>query len=246
MFWFYGGTRRGLSRPTGRNLAFYLDVQDWDGGRIAGNLFLHQRSEHVRQVYGIHVTTSQAKVGSPPWWHQGPAGRARNVVVERNVMHGLRSNGHVFRFSGTERMENILIRGNQIQMPGLETRLVSLSGEDRKGVRFEANTYYSEAATNTWFSVNGTDLGFDDWVKQSGETDATLEKVEYPDDTRNIQNYMKHLGLEPTHDAFIREIRKQCRSNWRKEFTAAAINDWIRAGFGAEPVPAFQEEPVSE
>ena len=37
---------------------------------------------------------------------------------------------------------------------------------------------------------------------------------------------------EITHEAFYAEIRKQCKTNWRRDFTAPVINDWMRKGFG--------------
>lgn len=131
-------------------------------------------------------------------------------------------------------MENITIRNNHIQMQGLETRLMDLSGDEITGLTFEGNRYYSDVDPEDCFRINKEAMGFADWVKATGETGAKVEKIAYPDDTRNIQNYMRHLGLEPTHEAFYAEIRKQSKNSWRKEFTAPVINDWMRAGFGAK------------
>jgi hypothetical protein len=36
----------------------------------------------------------------------------------------------------------------------------------------------------------------------------------------------------PTFEAFLAAAREQSRSNWRPELTAAAVNDYIREGFG--------------
>lgn len=221
----------GLSRPTYRNLGWYLDALDWDGGRIAGNLFLHQRSEDVSNVYAIHLGSHTAK-GS----YKEAGVHVRNVLIEKNIAHGLRTRGSTLVLSELEKMRDVLIRENHFQMPGLETRLVSVSGEGGEGIVFAGNTYWSDAEAGEWFRVNRQPMGFTDWVQLTHEQGAKAEQVEYPDDTRNIQNYMKHLGLEPTHEAFIVEIRKQCKANWRTEFTAAVVNDWIREGFGAEKV----------
>lgn len=60
--------------------------------------------------------------------------------------------------------------------------------------------------------------------------------MDFPDPERGIEAYMKHLGYEPTLEAFYRECRKQSRRNWRPEFTAPVVNDWIREGFGMERV----------
>lgn len=41
---------------------------------------------------------------------------------------------------------------------------------------------------------------------------------------------MKSLGKPAEIDAFIAEARVQSKTNWRPEFTAAVVNDWLRAG----------------
>ena len=76
----------GKSRPTGRPLGWYVDATDWDGGLIANNLFIHQRGPDVRNVYAIHVGSSDAK-GT----YQGKGVHCRNVTIRENVIHGLES-----------------------------------------------------------------------------------------------------------------------------------------------------------
>mgnify|MGYP001085805639 CR=1 FL=1 len=193
-----------------------------------GNLFLHQRSEDVSNVYAISLgfhTFGEYK---------GTGVHVRNVVIENNIAHGLKSNGSALVLSDLGTLRNVLIRGNHFQMPGMDTRLVKLEGKDHSGLKFSGNTYYSDAAKDGWFSLDGKPMDIGQWRKASGEPNAQAKQIHYPDDTRNIQNYMKHLGLEPTREAFYAEIRKQCKAYWRPEFTAPVINDWMRAGFGME------------
>lgn len=229
----------GLTRPTNRPLAWYLDVYDWDGGLVAGNLLLHQCSQKQTGTYAIMIASIEAKHTGK---HAGPAGHIRNVTVRDNVIHGLFSGGAVLNVANAEggRIENIRIADNQIQMPGLETRLVAMMGKGLSEVRLSGNTYYSDADKDACFRVNKAEMDFKQWKERAGEPDAQVDRIEYPDDTRSIQSYMKHLGLDPTHEAFYAEIRKQCRANWRPEFTAPVINDWMRAGFGMKPV---EQEP---
>jgi hypothetical protein len=47
-----------------------------------------------------------------------------------------------------------------------------------------------------------------------GEKGSTAKAVPTPDPIPTIGSYMAHLGLEPTMDAFIEEVRKQSRANW--------------------------------
>jgi hypothetical protein len=43
---------------------------------------------------------------------------------------------------------------------------------------------------------------------------------------------MVSLGRTGTLVAFVTEARKQSRANWRPEFTADAVNTYVRAGYG--------------
>lgn len=62
----------GRTRPTNRDLAWYLEVKDWDGGVIDGNLFLHQSLQD--NCFGI-------KFGG---------GSERNVLTKNNIFFNLR------------------------------------------------------------------------------------------------------------------------------------------------------------
>lgn len=229
----------GKCQPTNRDLGWGIDIADWDGGIVANNLFLHQRNDRIKNVHAIDMSyplhhqkhkrgeeadKAIAQLRNKPGFrifleldgyvyteHIGTGIHSRNVLVENNIIHGLKSLGYVFGISSAELMGKVTIRNNQIQMPGLKTKLMDVSGEEIKGLKFEGNRYHSDADPKVCFRVNNKAMDFDEWVQTTGEKGAKVEKIEYPDDTRNIQNYMKHLGLEPTHEAFYAEIRKQRR-----------------------------------
>jgi len=105
-------------------------------------------------------------------------------------------------------------------------------------VKFVGNQYFSDGEVGASFATGSQadreELSFQDWVKKSGETGARLEKSPLPDAGRCIERYMQSLGMASTHDAFISEVRKQSKTNWRPALTASLINDWFRKGFGAE------------
>ena len=58
-----------------------------------------------------------------------------------------------------------------------------------------------------------------------------------PDPERDLESYLSSIGETPTFDAFLAEARKQSKRNWRPEFTAGAVNNYIREGFGVEMLP---------
>lgn len=59
----------------------------------------------------------------------------------------------------------------------------------------------------------------------------------YPDPTRSIASYNASLGGASTLAAFLAEARLQSKDNWRPQYTAAAVNSYIRSGFTTAAAP---------
>jgi len=67
---------------------------------------------------------------------------------------------------------------------------------------------------------------------------STVAAVTYPDPTRDASRYMAAKGQVGALDAFMTKARANVRSNWSADWTAKAIGDYIRAGFGFAAAPA--------
>ena len=106
-------------------------------------------------------------------------------------------------------------------------------------VSYASNTYHSGNPPNGWFAPGET---FDGWISLSGEQGAEVDEVLLPDPSRDIASYMAMMGLESSLEAFMAEARQQRKGYWRDEFTAAAVNAYIREGFG---MPADGVEELS-
>ncbi|MCA9669863.1 MAG: hypothetical protein KC503_29915 [Myxococcales bacterium] len=66
-----------------------------------------------------------------------------------------------------------------------------------------------------------------DW---KGETNSSGS---FPEPQRTLVSYMQSIGAaSATFDEFVAQARKQSKANWRPEYTASAVNEYIRAGFG--------------
>ena len=61
--------------------------------------------------------------------------------------------------------------------------------------------------------------------------DCQFAEVVFEGPPRNIKTYMASLGLEPTVEAFAAECAKQNIKQWRSEFTAQAVNSYLREGY---------------
>jgi hypothetical protein len=210
----------GRARPTYRNLGWGIGVTDWDGGTVAGNLVVQRQADGITNAYAL-------KVGS-----HNDEGRCRDVTIRDNVFYG-----SPVIFSQTDRLEGITFAHNVLQVAELDKPLVSARGT-LDGVAFSGNTYHNARPDDAWFSTGDQLLGFDAWQRHTGETAAVAAEADFPDPKRTVETYMASLGLEPTLEAFIAEVRKQSKANWRPEFTAAAVNGYVRAGFGLQKMPS--------
>ena len=50
---------------------------------------------------------------------------------------------------------------------------------------------------------------------------------------RSLATYQESMGRAATHEAFMAEARQQSRLTWREEYTADAVNRYLRQGFAA-------------
>jgi hypothetical protein len=100
------------------------------------------------------------------------------------------------------------------------------------GVSFHNNNYYTPRRADLWFAVNGIDYGFTQWASAFSDSGSATTVPQYPDPNRTIESYMTSLGLTSTVDAFLALARDQSRDNWRAEFEARAVMNYVREGFG--------------
>ena len=61
----------------------------------------------------------------------------------------------------------------------------------------------------------------------------------FSDSSRSVETYDAFLGGPGTFNDFNLHVRAQSRDNWRQEYTADAVNDYIRAGFDMATVGSF-------
>ena len=84
-------------------------------------------------------------------------------------------------------------------------------------------------------------MTYAEWVVHVSETGSSITQVNFPDPERTIESYAQARGLNPTGyqdglEKFLIEARKQSRFNWREEYSAYAVINYIREGFGRDSV----------
>lgn len=200
----------GRSQPTGRTLAWALDIIDNDELEVSGNYFLNQHKPGVSNSYAISLSRE-----------------LNDISITKNLFY--RVQGKNLVTSGTAGHKNVEISGNTFVDPSMKACLIDHSGTFA-GYTYSENRYYSSANANSWFCGSGGSL--DGWKSASGESDAqTAQPTGFADPERSVETYAESLGLEPTLAAFIEAARLKHRLEYDPRFTANALNDYIRAGF---------------
>ena len=189
-----------------------------------------------------------------PWWVTD----ARSAVIEGNIVSegDFRYQEKYFPVSNVVFQDNIirnvrftfvanslpitgpwLFRRNDFQRPS-GGQLLNLNGN----FTFEDNNrFYSSSTQDAWFSngyaanipANGTNL-----------------QVNYPSPERDIVTYMQSLGASPLGDqqatewfmygvpgnASLRGMMNNRYGAWDERFTAKALINYVRAGYGRSPI----------
>ena len=206
----------GRDQPTNRQLGWYIDASDWDGGAICGNYLLHNDNDDVTNLKGIIVD-----------------GHSANVSVQKNLIIGLINkvtsrNAAALLLTGDD-FHNIQIEKNLIQM--IDSKLRPVLTNSFTGVSFKDNSYYSEAEPDQWFSADSVNYNLEDWQVSSGETGAINTEFPILSPMRSIESYAQSLGN--SLEELIVQMTDQSESLWEKEYTVDAITDYIKVGYGS-------------
>ena len=205
----------GLSRQSNRTLGWGIDMNDWDEGVCRRNYLIHQRSEAIDNARGLLLE-----------------GESRNVAIEENVLHNL--NGYGIVVAGDAAPQNVSIASNQISgdISGSKNfiRLDMVTSE----ITLQANVYNGTGKVEQMFRVDGESLPYESWVATNLEANPSTDTLAYYQPERRLELYVEQvLGL-PDMNAFYTELRQLSRLNWKDEYTAKAINRWIKEGFSTE------------
>ncbi len=133
------------------------------------------------------------------------------------------------------------IIANEISSP-TNTRGIQINGNSEdpsRDINLRDNVFYEwdqggpTGQDNQYVTINSEENNFYyDFSPITGNNvDAAL--VDWTDPNRSAETYNASLGGAATFDAFVAEARKQSRDNWRLEYTAEAVNEYIRYGFQA-------------
>lgn len=161
-----------------------------------------------------------------------------DFVVDGNIIYNWRGKIRVVEPTQGDPLptiENVDFTNNLIQEPNTAYPLFDTYTTDTAVNEFSGNTYYCGLPANQWLKIDGQNKSFDQWTAATGETTAKNEQVSFFDPTRTTVTYAATLGLT-SYEELVSQFTAQSQSNWRTEYTAQAINAYIREGFELDPV----------
>jgi hypothetical protein len=229
-----GGSSGSEPTAPGLNLTFQNNVSVENesgfefnaviGGTISNNIIAHSTSP------GGYAFSSGD--------HNGHVAGFHNVAITDNIFYKLRSPNYFWDDGSTFTISGATFSDNIIQEPDVDQAddpPYLISQRNTTGVAYSNNTYFRGGDATKWYE-NGADTyrTFAQWKSQVEPT-AVQQKLNFFDPTRTTVTYAATQGLT-SYGAMVAEMRNQSRTNWRTDFTADAVNDYIRAGFVLDPV----------
>jgi len=207
----------GRNRPTNRNLGWYIDAIDWDGGTICGNYLLKNDDPLVQNINGIKLN-----------------GHSKDVDVSKNIIYDLfmtdSSNNNGAIRMNSDPKSNIRIFDNNVQLAGSMMR--PIISENIASTEFDNNVYFSGAEDDQWFRVDGDNNSFDSWQVISGDVGSSVNEQDFSQPERSFETYLSSIGISSNIDDFIDAVIGQPENAWDERFSAVKINSYIREGYG--------------
>ena len=193
-----------------------MEIGNIKSALVTGNIISRDLGEGSENGGGISLTDVGIGV--------------ENTNITGNVVFGWKKSLNVNDDFG---FQNVLFADNVLQSSDENQPLIKYGANLRNGkITYKNNTYYSTLLSNSWFKPQGSSIGFVQWVLASGDTGSLATEKSFADSTRTLGSYSSSIGGLGSVNGFLNEARKQEKYNWRTEYTAGAVNDYIREGFG--------------
>lgn len=158
------------------------------------------------------------------------AGQPHNALFEHNISYRWNGPGFSVSHGANSSYTNVIARNNFFQLDSGSIVNHVPGPFDPSRFSYSGNQYFG--VSPEWRVGTSSGLSISQWRSAVGETDALFSAPQFPDPERTIATYHQALGRPATFDAFISEARQQRKGYWRPEYTASAVNNYIRAGFG--------------
>ncbi|MCK5612733.1 hypothetical protein KAR91_63255 [Candidatus Pacearchaeota archaeon] len=158
----------------------------------------------------------------------------QNLLIKNNIIYNYGKISFCcseFSFpEGSVKFQNNIIQDQRLDGSG--DKVIDIGREPyTHNLEFSSNIYWTSLKERLWFkTIEDTEMSIDEW-KTGVESDAESSQVQFKDPQRSVESYYTSIGGNGDYNRFIDEAKKQSRFNWREEYFAVTINDYIREGF---------------
>jgi hypothetical protein len=155
-----------------------------------------------------------------------------DLLLEGNVICDW---GGPLRIEGDARqlLRITLSRNDIVERSGRRVLIELVDRSSLAALRWSGNRLSSlHAPADAWVRLGGERCSLEEWLRLADDASPAAAPVAPPDPERDIAAYGRTLGAEDGAAAFLAGLRAQSRAAWRPEYTAAAVNRYVRAGFG--------------
>ena len=216
-----------------------------DNAEIADNIIAHQKSgtDNIFALFVSNETNMTEQVDPDPGYQYVINPKFTDNIIYKWDLNGS-TDGQTLYIG--QAVVGITVRDNIFYQPNRADLIYYYTGTQQSGPDetwvFSGNTYCAGSNTTPFDGNSLSAMNYTEWVSHVSELDSTYAQVTtFPDPERTIESYALAMGLNPTGyqdglEKFLSEARKQSRFNWRKEYTALSVINYIREGFGRESV----------
>ncbi len=160
------------------------------------------------------------------------AGRGNfSISIMGNVVYDWR--GAVQMGGDQNALNGIIVRNNFFQEP--TSRAASLFNHTHAPgagqFSFGDNQYWTTLAPGLWFYVAGQNVSLDAYRDLLADGSSAAARAAFADPARSLATYNVAQGGALSFEEFMARCRAQSRATWRPEYTAKAVNAYLREGF---------------
>lgn len=156
----------------------------------------------------------------------------QNVTFQHNLIYKWGSQSGTIGSKTASPFSNFIISTSDFQIYTEDQNPLIQVANDPTQIHSANNRFYSQRApNNAEFQLNGANMSLIQYKAATGDPSSVNLKVSYPDPERDITTYMTSIGGAPSLAAFMQQARLNSKASYNTNFTAYAVNTYIRAGF---------------
>ncbi|MBK9386734.1 MAG: right-handed parallel beta-helix repeat-containing protein [Planctomycetes bacterium] len=154
-----------------------------------------------------------------------------NLALESNVIYNW---GGTMAVVGTDQqVGRVRIFHNSFDNTRTSDQLLSHSSSASVEACISAGNRFSSTQPNqgSWLRVGSQNMSVPVWANLMEDTTSHVGPANFLDPDRTIATYDRQIGGAGSLESFLAQARLQSKANWRFDYTAAVVNNYIRDGF---------------